>query len=135
MDGARVKRKVRPISILFSEFYFYILAFREDESYETPTVYRLDRINGYKIVGEKFCIPHSSKFHDGEFRKYVQFMFPGKLKKISFQFTGKTIEPVLDRLPTARVVQQEGEVYTIEAEVFGDGIDMWLRSQGEKVRR
>ncbi len=44
MDGKRVGRKIRPISVLFSEFYFYLLAFRDDESFETPTVYRLDRI-------------------------------------------------------------------------------------------
>ena len=28
--------------------------------------------------------------------------------------------------------KKKGE-YTIEAEVFGDGIDMWLRSQGDAV--
>jgi predicted DNA-binding transcriptional regulator YafY len=52
MDGEKVKRKVRPVSVLFSEFYFYLLAFRDDEKYETPTVYRLDRIINCKTVGE-----------------------------------------------------------------------------------
>ena len=28
---------------------------------------------------------------------------------------------------------EEDGVYTISAEVFGDGIDMWLRSQGDRV--
>ncbi|MGI6763883.1 MAG: helix-turn-helix transcriptional regulator [Anaerovoracaceae bacterium] len=134
MDGEKVKRKVRPVSVLFSEFYFYLLAFRDDEKYETPTVYRLDRIINCKTVGEKFYIPHTSKFHDGELRKYVQFMYPGKLQKIKFQFTGKTIEPVLDRLPTARVTSQEQDVYVVEAEVFGEGIEMWMRSQGGCIK-
>ena len=133
MDGEKVKRVVRPISILFSEFYFYLLAFRDDENYDTPTVFRLDRIQEYKAMGETFRIPHSSKFHDGEFRKYVQFMYPGKLEKIRFKFKGYLIEPVLDRLPTARIVSNEGDAYVIEAEVFGTGIEMWLRSQGELV--
>ena len=28
---------------------------------------------------------------------------------------------------------EENGVYTISAEVFGDGIDMWLRSQGDFI--
>ena len=33
----------------------------------------------------------------------------------------------------ARILDEEHGVYTIRAEVFGKGIDMWLRSQGELV--
>ena len=43
------------------------------------------------------------------------------------------IEAVLDRLPTAKVLSEEDGVYLVSAEVFGKGIDMWLRSQGERV--
>ena len=39
----------------------------------------------------------------------------------------------MDRLPTAKILSEDNGKYTIEAEVFGDGIDMWLRSQGEAV--
>ena len=42
-------------------------------------------------------------------------------------------EPVLDRLPTARVVEQYEHKCTIEAEVYGKGCLMWLLSQGDKV--
>ena len=38
----------------------------------------------------------------------------------------------LDRLPTAKVLKEE-VAYTVQAEVFGKGIDMWLGSQGENV--
>ena len=44
------------------------------------------------------------------------------------------MDAILDRLPTAQIVKEENGVYTITAEVFGKGIDMWLRSQGENVR-
>ena len=44
-------------------------------------------------------------------------------------------EAVLDRLPTARVVAQLPEGgQVVEAEVFdGNGLDMWVRSQGKWV--
>ena len=78
-------------------------------------------------------IPSSKRFEEGEFRKRIQFMFGGKLRKVRFKYLGETAEPVLDRLPTARVVGKEGDAYIVEAEVFGKGIDIWVRSQGELI--
>ena len=37
----------------------------------------------------------------------------------------------LDRLPTAKVIKQDAKGYLVTAEAFGEGIHMWLRSQGE----
>lgn len=61
-------------------------------------------------------------------------MYGGKLKKAKFTYSGYDINAVLDKLPTAKIISKnEEDVYTIEAEVFGSGIDMWLRSQGDKI--
>ena len=99
-----------------------------------PTIYRVDRIQGLKILDEHFKIPYKDRFEEGEFRKRIQFMYGGKLRKVKFQYTGFSVEAVLDLLPTAQIVSEEDGVYTITAEVFGDGIDMWLISQGDLVR-
>ena len=43
---------------------------------------------------------------------------------------------VFDSLIYTRQAQDEKEdktVYTVSAEVFGDGVDMWLRSQGTAI--
>ena len=98
-----------------------------------PTIYRIDRIKKLKILNEKFHIPYSSRFQEGEFRKRIQFMYGGKLRRVKFKYTGLSVEAVLDRLPTARIVDEVEGAYIIEAEVFGDGIDMWIRSQGDKI--
>ena len=60
-------------------------------------------------------------------------MFGGKLRKVKFRYTGLSIEAVLDRLPTAEAEEQQDGTWIVTAEVFGDGIDMWLRSQGKMV--
>ena len=44
------------------------------------------------------------------------------------------MQAVLDKLPTARIIEREGRKYTLEAEVYGDGIKMWLLSQGSWVK-
>ena len=60
-------------------------------------------------------------------------MYGGKLRKVKFKYTGLSIEAVLDRIPTAKVLDEVEDGYIVEAEVFGDGIDMWIRQQGDFV--
>lgn len=134
-----VKRRVLPVGLMFSEYYFYLTAFLENKStFEnpddlSPTIYRIDRINSFRILDEHFRVPYASRFEEGEFRKRVQFMYGGKLEKIKFRYTGPSVEAVLDRLPTAQAKEIPGG-WEVTAEVFGKGIDMWLRSQGEYVK-
>ena len=137
-----VMRRLHPVGIMFSEFYFYLTAFIEDknvrENFDVindsfPTIYRIDRIKKITVAEGHFHIPYSSRFEEGEFRKRVQFMYGGRLRKVRFSYKGLSVEAVLDRLPTAKVLSEEDGEYLIEAEVFGDGIDMWLRSQGKMV--
>ena len=137
-----VCRKVKPVAIMFSEYYFYVTALIEDENVRKnfeveedpyPTIYRIDRIKKLEVLDEHFQIPYRDRFEEGEFRKRVQFMYGGKLQKLEFKYRGKSVEAVLDRLPTAQVVKEENGVYTIKAEVFGKGIEMWIRSQGDMI--
>ena len=99
-----------------------------------PTIYRVDRIRSFRVTDEHFQVPYLERFQEGEFRKRVQFMYGGKLQKIRFKYTGPSIEAVLDRLPTAEIEQETADGWIVKAEVFGKGIDMWLRSQGEYVQ-
>lgn len=141
-DKKIVRRKLKPVAILFSEYYFYLTAFIDDKEVQEnfdvlndafPTIYRLDRIKKLKLLDEKFHIPYSSRFEEGEFRKRIQFMYGGKLQKVKFEYRGTDVDAVLDRLPTARIIREEDGRYVIEAEVFGKGIEMWMRSQGDTV--
>lgn len=133
-----VCRKVKPVGIIFSGFYFYLTAFIEDIDKKMhfqnpddvlPTIYRVDRLIDTDMLQEHFSIPYAERFEEGEFRKRVQFMYGGKLRKLRIRCTEQSLEAVLDRLPTAEIVRKEGDGYVIQAEVFGDGIDMWVKSQ------
>lgn len=135
-----VRRRVLPVGLMFSDYYFYLAAFLEDRSTFidpddfTPTIYRLDRIKFFQMLDMRFHIPYASRFQVGEFRKRAQFMYGGKLERIKFYYTGPSIESVLDHLPTAQVKEIPGG-WEVTAEVFGEGIEMWLRSQGEYIRK
>ena len=141
-DKEVVHRKVKPVAIMFSEYYFYLTAFIDDAEVQKdfdvlndsfPTIYRIDRIKKLKVLDDRFHIPYNSRFEEGEFRKRIQFMYGGKLQKVTFNYSGTDVDAVLDRLPTAKILDEENGVYTIVAEVFGKGIDMWLRSQSDYV--
>ncbi|EJP18948.1 WYL domain protein [Lachnoanaerobaculum sp. ICM7] len=142
-DKTIVKRKVKPVGIMFSEYYFYITAFIDDkevcENFDVindsfPTIYRVDRIVSYKVMEDRFKMPYKDRFEEGEFRKRIQFMYGGKINRIRFEYTGSDVDAILDRLPTAKIESEKDGKFIIRAEVFGKGIDMWLRSQGENVR-
>lgn len=137
-----VKRKLKPIAILFSEYYFYVLALIDDKKIQesiqnfdefSPTIYRIDRIKKLNILKEEvFHTPtygtcqSNIYLNEGEFRKRIQFMRGGKLRRVKFLYKGNDINGICDRLPTAEIISEKKGVYTIKAEVFGDGIDMWF---------
>ena len=132
LDGTIRNHEVKPVGIMFSEFYFYLIAYMANEGKKFPTVFRVDRINDIARLDIKFNVPYAKRFSEAEFRKRVQFMYSGELRRLRFRYQGN-LEAVLDRLPTAQVETQTGDGAIIRAEAYGDGIDMWLRSQGERV--
>lgn len=139
-DPDKVMRMIQPVGIMFSEYYFYLCAYIS-VSEETPdvpkrpfpTIYRLDRITEYEILDEHFHVPYTDRFEEGEFRKRIQFMFGGELRTIKFLYKGISIEAVLDRFPTAEVLKHDDRGWLIKAEVYGDGVDIWLRGQGDLI--
>lgn len=141
-DGSVVERVIKPVGIMVSEYYFYLTAFIDDidkaekfrDPYDRyPTIYRIDRILKYDVLSNHFDVPYKDRFEEGEFRKRVQFMYGGRLRKIRFMYSGPNVEAVLDRLPTALIEKKTADGFILNAEVFGDGIDMWIRSQGDYI--
>lgn len=127
------KRSIYPLGLLFSEYYFYLIAFIEGKSYDYPAIYRVDRIKDLIATDRRYKVDYSKRFQDGEFRKLIQFMQTGELERVKFRFTGRSIEAVLDRLPNAKVIKEKQGEYIVEAKLFGKGIKMWLLSQGDSV--
>ncbi|MBO5319561.1 MAG: WYL domain-containing protein [Ruminococcus sp.] len=135
MNREEVKRKIKPVSIMFSEYYFYLIAYMADDEEYKPKYFRIDRISAITEHREQFMLDKKFDFDEGDLREKNQFMFPGENIKIRFEFSGLSLQAILDRLPTAKVVEKNGNVSIIEAEVnYGRGIIMYLLSQGSWVK-
>lgn len=139
LDGHQnVKRILEPVGVMFSEYYFYLLAFikgikEEKGKNVSPTIYRIDRIIDAKVLDDHYQITYSEKFDEQKYRNSTPLMFGGDIHRMKFWYSGPSLEAVLDRIPTARVVQQEDGRYLLSAEVIGTGAEMWLKGQGDAV--
>ena len=49
-------------------------------------------------------------------------------------YTDPPARTTLDKLPTVKIIERNRSDYLLEAEVYGDGIKMFLLSQGAWVR-
>lgn len=133
-DRAWKTHRIRPASVMFTDNFFYLIAFNTEGTPDKPLYFRVDRIKYITEHRKNFTIEDAPEFDEGLLRQRSLFMWPGKLRTIQFEFTGSAIQAILDKLPTARVIERTGRTYTIEADVYGDGIKMWLLSQGRRVK-
>lgn len=140
--GEVTEKRIFPVGIMFSGYYFYLTAFideTDNEKYHNenddiaPVIYRIDRIKDHSLLNRTFLTPYRDRYEEGEFRKRIQFAQGGKLRKIKFLYKGKDLESVLDRLPSAEIQERRSDGHVITAEVFGSGIDMWIKSQGDMI--
>ncbi len=134
MNRDYVKHKIVPVSIMFTEYYFYLIAYKyENTASDSPVYFRIDRISDITVHHAQYN-PSVYTFDEGELRKKSQFMWPGPSRRIRFEFCGPSVQAVLDRIPTAKVVDNIENRHIIEADVYGDGIKMFLLSQGSWVK-
>lgn len=133
-DRALKNHRIRPASLMFTDYYFYLIAFNTEGDPDKPLYFRVDRIKYIIEHRQHFTNDDVPDFDEGLLRQRSLFMWPGKLRTIRFEFAGSAIQAVLDKLPTARIIERNGKIYTVEAEVYGDGIKMWLLSQGRRIK-
>ncbi len=132
-DRTRKTYRLRPVSLMFADSYFYMIAFEAGDE-AIPKYFRVDRVTEIIQHHERFTSKDAPDFDEGLLRRRSLFMWPGKLRTIRFEYTGISYQAALDKLPSAKIVDKCPGGYIIEAEVYGDGIMMWLLSQGEWVR-
>lgn len=124
---------IKPLYVTFSEYYYYLTGAKENGDI---LIFRVDRILEYKVRRHRFDIQLPQHMEEGELKKRIYFMYGGSLKTVTFEFTGGIIESVIDRFPTAKLLKKDykNNQFTVEIEVIGDGIMMWLLSQGKRVK-
>ena len=134
MDRSWVTHRLRPVSVMFTDYYFYLIAYKTEGNTQKHLYFRVDRIKHITEHRTLFTLADVPDFDEGLLRRRSLFMWPGKLRTIRFEFSGPSVQAVLDKIPTAKIIERDGTKCLIEAETYGDGIKMWLLSQGAWVK-
>lgn len=120
-----------PVSLYFSNFYFYVLIFSEAKG---SRVYRLDRILSYKLSRKSVNVPRE-KWEDGtSIRNFTYLLNGGRKSYFKIKFRGYPWT-ALDKLPNSRIVSHEADgSVIIEGYLYTQGLKRWLLSQGNIVK-
>lgn len=130
--GEVVTREGLPVSLFFSEYYFYVLLY--NPTYQNYLIYRLDRFLKIRTTNKKIKIPYKDRLEDSQLRKKIHFMYAGKEVTFTFRFWG-IVEAALDKLPNSKIIKEYSDnSVKIEASAYDTGIIMWLLSQGPNVQ-
>lgn len=129
-DTKRLRHGI-PISLYFSDFYFYVLIFSEEKG---SRVYRLDRILSYKSTNKSVNVPRE-KWEDGtSIRNFTYLLNGGRKSYFKIKYRGYPWT-ALDRLPNSRIVSHESDgSVIIEGYLYMQGLKHWVLGQGDFVK-
>lgn len=135
LDGKTVERTLYPIAVICSGYYFYLLACRADKEDSSVIYYRVDRIETVSGTDKHMPMDIAERQKKEASRLYEQNMFMGEMIKIRFLYTGPSVQAVLDRFPTAKILRRDEKGVELSAIVeYGKGTLMKLMEQGNWVK-
>lgn len=85
VNGKVIQRDIIPVAYVFSDFYFYLIAFIDNTKYDYPAFFRIDRIRKIKSMNEKYDEKLYQQYNTGSMRNCLQFMYAGKLLTVKIR--------------------------------------------------
>ncbi|UTH02879.1 WYL domain-containing protein [Macrococcoides canis] len=124
---------VKPLYITQDEFYFYLICFSSKNYFMTL---RIDRIIEVELEHNHAPIkidslPYTKEL--GALKNLAPLMYNGKKESIKIEFTGISEEAILDKFPINSIEKKDGKTI-ITIETIGEGVYMWLLSQGDNIK-
>jgi len=127
-----------PISLYFSDFYFYVIMYSNQDP---RRVYRLDRFKAIQPTQDvKLKLKLAEKTDEGDFMNKTYLLHGGNETTYRFRYWGLP-QTALDRLPHSHVVPETKKVaaangggVVIEANGFEQGTLLWVLSQGTTIK-
>lgn len=132
-SGLAIKQRVLPVSFIFCEFYFYLIAFLDERNCNFPRIFRVDRIKNFQMTNEKYNENLYERYNQKNMRKHLQFMDAGEITNARIRCRDSNVELLRDRFPDCWLIKDEGEWKIFGAKIFGGGFISWILSQGSNV--
>lgn len=132
-NGVVVNRTVLPLAFVFSDFYFYLIAFIDGTEYNYPAFFRIDRIDSFTDTKERYDDKLYLKYNTGSMRNCLQFMYAGELLTVKIKCKNCAVEILKDRLPNHLLLEDKGDYKIFSVKIFGNGFIIWALSQGDNI--
>lgn len=132
-DNKIVERRISPLAVIFSDYYFYLIAYIDGKDYHYPAFFRLDRINSFKIEDEIYSSELVFKYSVGEMKNNIKFMLGGELINIELKVNKEIVNTIIDQFPNANVIREDDKFYYLRIKVFEEGFVKWVLSNSNNV--
>ncbi len=126
---------VSPYLLLWDDENYYLIVYYD--KYESFVHYRVDRMNGIKILEEqREALKEDMKFNPGEYSKKTFNMYGGKDEVVVLEFHNQLVNQVLDRFGSEISLQVTSEnTFAIRTTVkVSQTFFSWLFQFGDKVK-
>lgn len=132
-NGTEHERILMPVAFIFSDFYFYLIAFIEGKEYKYPAFFRVDRIKKFSVLNKKIAEDLSKKYDVGKMRYYLQLMYAGELLTIKVKCQNSLVTTFQNMVPDHWLIKDDGDFKIFGAKIFDKGFVHWALSQGTVI--
>ena len=122
-----------PVAFIFSDFYFYLIAFIEGKEYKYPAFFRVDRIKKFSVLNRKIVEDLSKKYDVGKMRYYLQLMYAGELLTIKVKCQNSLVTTFQNMVPDHWLIKDDSDFKIFGAKIFDKGFVHWALSQGTAI--
>lgn len=132
-DNETVERVISPLAVVFSDYYFYLIAYIDKKDYDYPAFFRLDRIVSFIILNQTYSKQLFSKYNVGNMKKNTKFMSGGRFIKVKLKVDKLVLNTILDQIPNAIIINENNSFAFLEVKIFEDGFIKWVLNNSDAV--
>lgn len=114
-----------PVSVIYNKNTFYLIALTKD-NYKFPTIFNINEITSIKQLSAD-SIPNTDLGQIENFKAILQDNNYHELKEIRFDYNGN-IMWIMSKFPTAELMYEKNNIYTIRTLFCHDSTAEWLKS-------
>lgn len=121
---------VFPVAVIYSKNTFYLIAFTKEND-KFPTIFNINEIISIKQLTAE-SIPNTDLEQIENFKKFLKENNTLELKEIKFEFKGNIVW-IMSKFPTAELMYEKNQIYTIRTLFCHDSTVEWLTSNGDII--
>lgn len=132
-SGEEYERMLVPLAFIFSDYYFYLIAFIDGKDYKYPAFFRVDRIKKIYSMDKRAADRLIGKYDAGKMRNYLHFMYAGELLTVKVKCQNSVVTTFQNTIPEHWLIEEGEDFKIFGAKTFDKGFIRWLLSQGDSI--